>query len=235
MIEELAYHQTRLGELTLRVRPEPLLKGIDVFEVKLGDEFLMSSLFTAAEEELARICLEGLEGELDVVVGGLGLGYTAAAALRNESVRHLTVIEYFDEVIDWHKRHLVPVGEILDTDSRCNLVQGDFFELASNGFDSDDPSRQFDAVLLDIDHTPEHHLDDANASFYTTDGLTRLRNQLRPSGRFGLWSDDESDDEFVNLLSYVFGTAEGHNVRFPNPYTGETAVNAVYVAENLRG
>ncbi|HLM61894.1 MAG TPA: hypothetical protein VK308_13900, partial [Pyrinomonadaceae bacterium] len=101
-IEELAYHKTPLGELILRRRTETLLQNKEVFEVKLGEEFLMSSLFTEGEKELSNLGLAELEGELDVVVGGLGLGYTAAAALENKNVRSLLVIDLFQEVIDWH-------------------------------------------------------------------------------------------------------------------------------------
>ena len=79
--EELDYQQTPLGVISLRRRSEPRLDGKILFEVKLGDEFLMSSLFTEAEVQLARLGLAGLGGtDLDVVVGGLGLGYTAVAA-----------------------------------------------------------------------------------------------------------------------------------------------------------
>ena len=79
--EELDYQKTRLGELSLRRRMDPVA-GVEVFEIKLGDTYLMSSLFTVAEQELAKLGLAGLdEAGLDVVVGGLGLGYTACAAL----------------------------------------------------------------------------------------------------------------------------------------------------------
>ncbi|HVE59511.1 MAG TPA: hypothetical protein VNB22_22060 [Pyrinomonadaceae bacterium] len=71
-IEELAYHKTPLGDLTLRRRMEPLLQNKEVYEVKLGEDFLMSSLFTEGEIQLSKLGLAGLEGELDVVVGGLG-------------------------------------------------------------------------------------------------------------------------------------------------------------------
>src|SRR5687768_2821031 len=155
-IKELAYHKTPLGELILRRRTETLLQNTEVFEVKLGDEFLMSSLFTEGERELSRLGLAGLRGELDVVVGGLGLGYTAVAALENIMVRFLLVIDLFQEVIDWHKTKLVPMGEILSEDKRCEMRQGDFFELARTGFDIFDKERKFDAILLDIDHTPTH-------------------------------------------------------------------------------
>ncbi|MCO6510030.1 MAG: hypothetical protein J5I65_04485 [Aridibacter famidurans] len=230
MIRELAYHETDLGPLMLRVRPEPLIGGSDVFEVRLGEEFLMSSLFTAGEEALADLGLSGLQGELDVVVGGLGLGYTAARALKNKHVRSLLVIEAFGEVIGWHLEKRVPAGEKLTGDPRCLFVEGDFFRLAETGFDATDPLRKFDAVLLDIDHTPDHHLDHNNAGFYSSAGLEKLKSRLKPGGRFAMWSNDESDDDFVNLLKTVFGIAEGHNVRFANPYSNQLAVNSVYVA-----
>lgn len=232
MIRELAYEPTPLGLLTLRVRPEPLIGGADVYEVKLGEEFLMSSLFTAGEEALADLGLEALEGELDVIVGGLGLGYTAKRVLRNQNVASLAVIELFEEVIRWHEDLLVPAAVSLISDARCRLVAGDFFAMAETGLDTSAPGRQFDAVLVDIDHTPDHHLNKEDAGFYTPKGLGFLKRQIKPGGVFGLWSTDEADDDFVNLLGEVFSSAAGHNVKFPNPYSNELAVNSVYIARN---
>ena len=229
-IEELAYHKTPLGDLTLRRRPEPLLQNREVFEVKLGDEFLMSSLFTEAEKELANLGLAGLTGKLDVVVGGLGLGYTAATALEKENVGSLLVIDKFQEVIDWHQQGLVPLGQILSEDKRCELRQGDFFELARTGFDIFDNQRKFDAVLLDIDHSPEHFLDEKNKSFYGIEGLEALRRQLKDGGVFALWSNDLPDESFRNHLESIFGKASAHRVEFANPYTNSTSVNSVYTA-----
>jgi hypothetical protein len=156
---ELDYQETPLGAISLRRRSEPRLGGKVLYEVKLGEEFLMSSLFVEAEEELAALALQSLDAEeLDVVVGGLGLGYTAAEALENEAVRSLLVIETMAPVISWHRLGLVPLGDKLALDSRCSLVHGDFFKLAasSGGFDPDNPGRLFHAVLLDIDHSPSH-------------------------------------------------------------------------------
>lgn len=126
--EELDFQKTPLGEISLRRRAEPRLEGKILYEVKLGDEFLMSSLFTDAEIQLARLGLAALEGTgLDVVVGGLGLGYTAVAALENPSVRSLMVVEVMEPVIAWHRRGLVPLGKELVSDPRCTLVHADFF------------------------------------------------------------------------------------------------------------
>src|SRR3954451_16072177 len=128
--EELDYRPTPIGALSLRRRRE-LTLGVDVFEIKLGDEFLMSSLFTPSEIALARLGLAGLsEPGLDVVVGGLGLGYTAKAVLEHRNVASLIVVEALEAVIDWHAEGLVPLGPELTGDPRCRFVQGNFFALA---------------------------------------------------------------------------------------------------------
>ena len=231
--QELGFQNTPLGELTLRRRVETLLGDREVFEVKLGDEYLMSSLFTESERQLARLGLAPLGGELDVVIGGLGLGYTAAEALENGKVSRLLVIDLFQAVIDWHREGLVLIGDVLAKDPRCELRQGDFFELARTGFDASVPGRQFDAVLLDIDHSPEHFLGPASQSFYTAEGLASVRDQLRPDGTFALWSNDPASEDFTEYLRQIFGSATAHNIEFPNPYTNSTSVNSVYVARNL--
>src|SRR5687768_17288620 len=145
-VYEFGFQETPLGELTLRRRDEPLL-GVEVWEVKLGDDYLMSSLFTESERQLAILGLAPLDGDLDIVVGGLGLGYTAAEALKNNNVRSVLVIDLFQAVVDWHVRGLVPIGDQLAQDPRCELRQGDFFALAGTGFDVGEPSKKFDAVL----------------------------------------------------------------------------------------
>lgn len=233
-IEELAFHKTSLGDLVLRRRLEPLLQNTEIFEVKLGDEFLMSSLFTEGEKQLAGLGLAELVGSLDVVVGGLGLGYTAVAALENKNVRSLLMIDKFQEVINWHRNKLVPMGAILSADKRCEMRAGDFFELARTNFNINNQTRKFDAVLLDIDHSPEHFLDEKNESFYDAEGLNALRRQLKNGGVFALWSNDPADAKFTEHLQSVFGTASAHNIEFANPYTNSTAVNSVYVAHNKK-
>jgi len=232
-VQELGFQKTSLGDLTLRRRTEILLQDREVFEVKLGDEYLMSSLFTESEQQLASLALAPLEGELDVVIGGLGLGYTAAEALKNKKVKRLLVIELFQAVIDWHLEGLVPMSKVLTSEPRCELRQGDFFELACKGFDSDGPGRKYDAVLLDIDHSPVHFLAPGSQAFYTIEGLAFVSDQLKPGGCFALWSNDPAAGDFTEHLRRVFGSASGHNVEFPNPYTGASSVNCVYTATKL--
>ena len=234
LFEELDFQETPLGDISLRRRSEPMLEGRIVYEVKLGDEFLMSSLFTASEIQLARLGLAALEGaDLEIVVGGLGLGYTARATLESSSVRSLMVVEVMEAVIDWHRRGLVPLGNDLTSDPRCTLVHADFFALAASsggGFDRAAPNRLAHAVLLDIDHSPSHWLNPGNSAFYTTPGLRNLADKLHPGGIFGLWSNDPPEDEFTRLLETAFQSSESHIVSFPNPYSGGESSCTVYVA-----
>ncbi|MBA3741850.1 hypothetical protein [Sporichthya sp.] len=233
--QELDYRETPMGVISLRRRLDPRA-GVDVFEVKLDDDFLMSSLYTVAEIEVARLALARLPGEdLDVLVGGLGLGFTALAVLDDPRVRSLVVIEALGEVIEWHELGLIPAGERLAADPRCTLVQGDFFALAAgSGLDPRDQGRRFDAVVVDIDHSPVHHLHPSHAPFYTVPGLQKLAAHLRPGGCFSLWSNDPPGEEFTALLAQVFAHVEGVLVHFPNPLQDREATNSVYVAAGVR-
>ena len=229
--EVLDHRPTPMGELMLRRRLEPVLQ-VDVWEVKLGEAFLMSSQFTATEEAVASLALDRVDGDrLAVLVGGLGLGYTALTALGDERVESVHVVDALAEVIEWHRRHLVPLGERVADDPRCRLIHGDFFELvAAGGPFGDDAPERFDAVLVDIDHTPKHLLSPDHAGFYTVEGLRQARSLLRPGGVFSLWSDDPPDDAFVAVLASVFAEVEPHVVSFPNHYTGGESACTVYVA-----
>jgi spermidine synthase len=231
--EELDYQRTALGELILRRRRMISLGGVEVYEVKLGDAFLMSSLFHQVEEALARFALSELTpGRWEVVVGGLGLGYTAVAALEHRDVESLLVIDALKPVIDWHERGLVPLGAQLTRDARTRLLHADFFAAAqsADGFDPDQPGRRFHAVLLDIDHSPRNLLNPANAAFYEPEGLRALASHLYPGGVFGLWSDDPPDDEFLSLLDSAFATSRAHEVTFKNPVLDADSASTVYVA-----
>ncbi len=139
LFEELDFRETPIGDLILQRRKYLQLDGQVVYEVKLGDAFLMSSMFHVVEVALSKLGLAALDGEgWDVVVGGLGLGYTAVAALEFPQVKELLVVDAMEGVIDWHERELVPLGKTMNDDPRCRYVLGDFFALAA------DPDKGFD-------------------------------------------------------------------------------------------
>jgi spermidine synthase len=229
--EELDFRPTPMGVLSLRRRRQPS-SGIDIYEIKLGDEFLMSSQFTVAEIELARLGLAARDRpELDVVVGGLGLGYTAQAALENPRVGSLVVVDALAEVIEWHAQGLLPLGKKLTGDPRCRLVHGDFFAMSHSaaGFDPATPARRFDAVLVDIDHSPRNLLHPRHAALYQSEGLARLAQHLHPGGVFALWSNDPPDDTFERVLAGAFAISKAHVITFDNLHGDHDASNTVYV------
>ena len=236
LFEELAWHPTEMGALSLRRRREPRL-GVDIHEIMLGEEFLMSSLFTEAEEALARLALAELPAEpVDVAIGGLGLGYSARAALQDERVRSLIVVESLGEVIAWHREGLLPLGPELTGDQRCRLVHGDFFTMAAgHGFHPDRPGRKFHAVVVDIDHTPRKTLDSRHADFYSAAGLESLARHLHPGGVFALWSDDPPEDDFMAMLSAALAEARAEVVSFHNPLRDRPAANTVYIGRKPAG
>ncbi|WP_370980981.1 spermidine synthase [Agaribacterium sp. ZY112] len=239
LFEEIDSQASPLGEISLRKRKMPVFGDRDIYEVKLGEEFLMSSMFVEAEEALSTLGLAAVKGcDLKVVVGGLGLGYTAVAALKDERIKELLVVDALDTVIGWHQDELVPLGKILNADSRNRYVHGSFFDLAvepKSGFDPAvlaEPSvraEPIDAILLDIDHSPTEYLNEANASFYTSDNLSLMAEQLKPGGVFAMWSQNLPDADFEALLLTVFSEVNSHVVSFYNPFQTVEATNSVYV------
>ena len=232
--EELDYQSTPLGPVSLRRQRLKMFDDREIHEVKLGNDYLMSSLFTKVEEELAHLSLAQVDAPAaDVVVGGLGLGYTAWSALQHAHVASLLVVDYLAPVIDWHRRGLVPLGPKLTADPRCRFVHGDFFALSAadtDGYDPDQPGRRFHAILLDIDHSPDHLLHPRHVAFYDEPGLRAFAaSRLHPGGVFGLWSDDPPEERFLANLRRVFATVETHVVAFPNPFLHRDSHSTVYV------
>lgn len=230
--EELDYRSTPIGDISLRRRHEPRIQS-DVFEIKLGDEFLMSSIITDSEIALGRLGIAACSGEqLDVAIGGLGLGYTASAVLDEPRVGTLIILDLLQAVIDWHESGLLPLGPKLTDDPRCTLTQGDFFALAASneGLDPERPDRKFDAILVDIDHSPEALLDARSSSFYAPAGFARLASKLQPGGIFGLWSDDEPDPAITARLAEAFSEAWAEPVTFAVPMREAPFTQTVYLA-----
>lgn len=233
LFKELDYRPTPMGVLSLRRRRE-LSLDIDVYEIKLDEEYLMSSLFTDAEIALSDLGLAELDRDnLDVVVGGLGLGYTAKAALDNPKTGKLTVLDTLPEVIEWHQQGLLPLGEQLSNDPRCHLVHGDFFGASLSktpGMSPSAPDVKHDAILLDVDHSPSNVLHDNHKNLYTKDGLKKLAAHLVPGGIFALWSTELPEPWFEENLASAFADIRADVITFKHPLIDREDINTVYVA-----
>jgi hypothetical protein len=152
--------------------------------------------------------------------------------LEHATVRSLVIVEALDAVIDWHEKGVLPLGPALTADRRSRFVLGNFFALAAStqGFDPDSPARRFNAILLDIDHSPDRLLDPRNADFYEPAGLRRLAAHLHAGGVFGLWSNELPDASFTARLAQVFAWARAERVTFHNPLQNRDFTQTVYLA-----
>lgn len=162
----------------------------------------------------------------------LGSRDTAQAVLRHRSIRELVIVEYLEGVIDWHQSGLLPLGAEIIGDAKCRLIHSDFFALARSpaGFDPGQSVRRFDAILVDIDHSPEALLNERSRTFYQREGLRAVSAHLKPGGVFGLWSNDGPDADFTERLSQAFGEARAEPVVFYNPLQNRQSTQTVYLA-----
>lgn len=221
----LAYEESPLGVICLRRRELLSVPGAIVTEITLDHELLMSSYHTDSERALSTCALDRHEGdELNVLIGGLGLGYTARELLRSNAVESVVVVEFLPQVVDWMRDGLVPLSEELNGDSRFRVVQGDVYEMLAAA-----PERTFDLILIDVDHSPDERLGERNADFYTEAGLRQARRHLAPGGVLGVWSYAENSP-FVTALRAVFARVDIEPVTFDNRLTEETETNWLFLA-----
>ncbi|MAG56355.1 MAG: spermidine synthase [Planctomycetes bacterium] len=225
LFEVLDLQETPLGQLCLRRRELLSRPGTIVTEVTLDHVFLMSSYHTESERALTEMALRLHAGEeLEVVVGGLGLGYTAQAALASERVARVETIELLEPVMTWLEKGWLPVGDELASDERFVLTQGDVYARLL-----DSPERPTDLILIDVDHAPDEPLEPSSAAFYTADGLRQVADHLRPGGVLAVWSTFPNP-AFAATLSAVFDHVEVDTVTWWNDLIDEEKEDTVFAA-----
>jgi spermidine synthase len=224
-LEILAYEPSPLGLLCLRRRELLSQPGTMVTEVTLNHEFLMSSLYTDSEQALAQTAIEmHSDDDLKVLVGGLGLGYTAHEALKSPRVGQVEVVELLPQVIGWLEQGLVPLSSELQGEPRLVVTQGDVYKRLA-----DEPRDLFDLILIDVDHSPDERLDEESVSFYTTPGLRATRRHLAPGGVLAVWSYAESSP-FADALREVFEQVHLEPVTYENQLIDQQRTDWLFFA-----
>jgi spermidine synthase len=228
-LDVLAYSPSPIGAICLRRRELLASPGTIVTEITVDQHLLMSSHHTESERALSRLALQHHEGSegLDVLVGGLGLGYTAKEALDSPAVAHVNTVEFLPQVLEWFRDGLVPLSEEMNADPRLELTQGDIYAMLA-----EPPERRYDLILIDVDHSPDEPLAEANATFYTEKGLEQAKQHLSPGGLLGVWSYADSSP-FEKSLRAVFPRVGVEPVRFENELTDELETNWLFLAINL--
>ena len=214
-LEILAYEETPLGPLCLRRRELLSQPGTLVTEVTLNHEFLMSSFNTDSEREISNRSVEIHGGsDLKALVGGLGLGYTAAELLKDDHVSSVEVVEYLPQVIDWLRGGLVPLSSELKDAAGLQISPGDVYQRLL-----DPPQETFDLIVIDVDHSPADQLGEQEHRFYTPSGLSTAKTHLSEGGVLAVWSYAESSS-FADALRSTFERVEVVPVTTVNTLVG---------------
>ena len=221
--EVLDSAETPIGLLYLQLRKLP--NASVVTDVMLDGAMLMSSDCTISERALARsaLALHAGCGGLRVLVGGLGLGYTAHAALASDRVSELVVVDRLPKVGEWLHAGQLPLSAALAADERFTLTEADVYgSLLGRA-----PDRPWDLLLIDVDHAPRNRLDEASAPFYTVEGQRRVAQHLAPGGVLAVWSADD-DDAFADVLDETYSYAEREHV--PCKDLGDDVEHVLFLA-----
>lgn len=160
-----------------------LVRRGEEWVVRAGATTLMSSRMSASEVALADQTLRRVARPKDVLVGGLGLGYTLRAVLdRIDRETNVTVLELVPELIEWNRVHLGHLAGFPLEEPNCQAVVGDVL-----AYIEESPGA-FDAILLDVDNGPTALSTPHNRSLYGEHGIGLCRRALRPRGALAVWS-----------------------------------------------
>lgn len=176
LAETLARGDSDGFDIALRRRGE-------VIELIVNGIFAMDSAEVASEVALADLVDESATS---VLVGGLGLGFTAARLLDRTAAR-LTVVELSADLIAWARAGLTPELARVAGDARVTLVQDDIARHLPD-------APVVDAVLLDVDNGPDFLIHDQNADLYAGPALAVASGRVAPGGVLAVWSEGYSSD-----------------------------------------
>ena len=179
------------------------------FSIRVGRDELMNSHAHGSEDALAALASArlGARTRRQVLVGGLGMGFTAAAALRDLGPDgRLTVAELVPVVVAWNRGLLAAVAGNVLADPRVGVHLGDVAGLLRTA------SAAYDLILLDVDNGPRGLTSEANGWLYSAAGLRRIRTGLRHGGVLGVWSavDDAGFSERLRQAGYAVDVARPH-------------------------
>lgn len=172
-----------------------LLRHGNDFSIQFDDDELMGSRVRVSEQALGRLACERLtDRHAQVLIGGLGMGFTLGAALSVLGPSaHVTVAELVPQVVAWAKGSLSHIFAGSLADQRLSIEIADVHDVIARA-----PGR-FDAILLDVDNGPDGLVQLANERLYCNWGLRSSYAALRPGGTLAVWSA-YPDHAFVDRL-----------------------------------
>jgi spermidine synthase len=186
---EVARAESPRGEIVLRERRDPDAgpNSSVVLELRVNGVFVMDTFETSSEKGLATAALKRVENPRNVVIGGLGLGFTVHEVLADTRVEKLVVVEIEDALVQWMRDGTVPHGPSYLADERVTVMTADIRIAMAEAAPA-----AYDLVLLDVDNGPGFLVYDENESIYQREFLQQVKEALRPGGALVIWSAAES-------------------------------------------
>lgn len=175
-----------------------------ILELRVNGVFVMDTAETTSERALATQALALSTAPHRVLVGGLGLGFTAAELLLDQRLHEVDVIEIEQAVVDWMTDGTIPHGPALLADDRLTVVVGDVAQVLARAGD-----QSYDLILLDVDNGPGYLVHAANAALYGELFIECCLDVLRPGGVLAIWAANRAP-ELYGVMQDTFGNAELH-------------------------
>ena len=154
------------------------------FSIRVGNRELMNSRLHGSEEALAELACARIAGRARprILIGGLGMGFTLAAALRRLGEGRVTVAELVPTVVAWNRGPLAALAGHPLQDARVTVQEIDVAQILRA------THQAYDAILLDVDNGPEGLARRENDWLYARPGLEAAHTALRPAGVLAVWS-----------------------------------------------
>ena len=220
---EVARASSPRGDVVLRRRHDPERPDApSVLELRVNGIFVMDTLESSSEVELARAALREAASPERVLVGGLGLGFTTHEVLADHRVRSVVVAELEDALVRWFRDGTIGHARSFLADGRLHLACASVQQVVAEARDA-----SYDLVLLDVDNGPDFLVHDDNAAIYQAPFLHDVRRVLAPGGVAAVWSASRSA-ALEEALEAVFGHAR--TVRLPVTLQGRDEAYWLHLA-----
>jgi spermidine synthase len=194
------------------------------YELIMNGVFLMASYNAPSCVVLTDTVMAGIEqkGHIDLLIGGLGMGFALRRALEYSSLGTVRVVELEPKIVEWNRVYLGN-QDILD-DSRTEVVLGDFHDYVHGN------ARSYHGIAMDIDNGPDWIVRPENKRAYSLSTLQVLRSRLRPGGVLAIWGHAEYAN-YERALERVFGDVTTHHATDHEP-TGKPLSCVVYAVKS---